>query len=118
MPLPQEERLEIGYSRSPAGINASKGPRGTMTPFRRIQRTKQEGEEVTSIYPTWDESGSTQFSQNIMTPETQDCIEDFWNNGPPCMAEMSGQPSSAPLVTHYSPEDTELVNPQATPTTP
>ena len=35
------------------------------------------------------------------------------------MAEMPGQPSSAPPpVTHYSPEDTELVNPQAAPTTP
>ena len=34
------------------------------------------------------------------------------------MAEMPGQPSSAPPVTSYSPEDTELVNPQAVPTTP
>ena len=91
------------------------GPRGNMTPLRRIQRTKEEGEEVTSIYPTRDESGSAQFSWNVVTPETRDRIEDFWNNGPLHMAEMPGQPfSTPPLVT----EDTELVNPQAAPTAP
>ena len=34
------------------------------------------------------------------------------------MAEMPGQPSSAPLGTHYSPKDTGLVNPQAAPIAP
>ena len=86
----------MGYSRPLAGINASNGPQGNMTPLRRIQRTEEEGEEVTSIYPTQDEGGGARFSQNVMTPETQDRIEDFWNNGPLCMAETSGQPSSAP----------------------
>ena len=94
------------------------GPQGNMTPLRRIQRTKEEGEEVTSIYPTRDESGSAQFSWNVVTPETWDHIKDFWNNGPLHMAEMPGQPFSTPLVTCYSPEDTELVNPQAAPTAP
>ena len=58
MPLAQEETLEMGYSRPPAGINASNGPQGNMTPLRRIQRTEEEREEVTSIYPTQDEGGS------------------------------------------------------------
>ena len=118
MPLPWEERLEMGYSRSLAGINLSNGPQGNMTPLRRIQRTEEEGEEVTSIYPTRDEGGSTQISWYVMTPETWDHIKDFWNNGPLLMAETPGWPSSTPPVTSYSPKDTELVNPQAAPTTP
>ena len=108
----------MGYSRPPAGINPSNGPRGNMSPLRRIQRTEEEGEEVTSIYPTRDEGGGARISRNVMTPETWDCIEDFWNNGPLHKVEMPCRPSSAPLVTSYSPEDTELVNPQAAPTTP
>ena len=59
MPLLQEERQEMGYSRPSAGINPSHGPRGNMTPLRRIQRTKEEGEEVIPIYPisTFSEKG-------------------------------------------------------------
>ena len=61
-----------------------------MIPLRRIQRTKEEGEEVTSIYPTRDEGGNAQISQNVVTPETRDRIKDFWNNGPLLMAEIPG----------------------------
>ena len=67
-----------------------------MTPLGRIQRTEEEGEEVIPIYPIWDEGGNAQFRYNEMTQETHDRIEDFWNNGPICIAGMPGQPSSAP----------------------
>ena len=80
----------MGYSGPLAGINASNGPQGNMTPLRRIQRTEEEGEEMASIYPTRDEGGSARLSWNVMTRETRDHIEDFWNNEPLHMAEMPG----------------------------
>ena len=67
MPLPREERQEMGYSRPPARINASNGPRGNMTLLRRIQRTEEEEEEVILIYPIQDEGENAQFSYNEMT---------------------------------------------------